>query len=116
MWCGGRLEEEQAQALLAAGQAAHMAQPSCAACTVPSCLRPATYPTRPPAHAPLARARLQAVLGCVLPLREENHMKAYLLHPRERGAMLQRLGGRLERVAGADALDSILQVWPPLGC
>lgn len=47
----------------------------------------------------------------MLPLRDENHMKAYLLLPAQRRALLRQQGGRLEEAPqGALGLEPLLQV------
>lgn len=59
---------------------------------------------------------LQPTTAAALPLREENHMKAYLLLPAQRRALLQQLGGQLEEAPqGSLALEPLLQVWGCLG-
>ncbi len=61
-------------------------------------------------HAACPSACMQGVLACVLPLREENHMKTYLLLSGQRAALLAQHGGRLHVVAGTSALEQVLQV------
>lgn len=61
-------------------------------------------PSRPPPPVP------QPVLGSVLPLRDENLMKCYLLWPGQRGALLAQHGGRSQLVPGAAGLEPLLQV------
>ncbi|EFN53716.1 hypothetical protein CHLNCDRAFT_136563 [Chlorella variabilis] len=53
---------------------------------------------------------LVATIAAVLPLREENHMKSYLLLPAGRRELLHQQGGRLvEASAGARGVESLLQ-------
>ena len=60
-----------------------------------------------PAPPPL----LQPTTAAVLPLRDENHLKSYLLQPAQRRALLHAQGGRLaEAPAGARGLEPLLQV------
>lgn len=53
----------------------------------------------------------QPTAAAVLPLREENQMKSYLLLPAQRRPLLQQLGGRVEEAPqGALSLEPLLQV------
>lgn len=56
-------------------------------------------------------ASLQATAAALLPLRDENSMKGYLLAPAQRRALLQQQGGRLEGAPRAAlGLEPLLQV------
>ena len=52
----------------------------------------------------------QEVLCAVLPLREENAMKAYLLEGSARRSLLASVGGTVAPMAGALRLEGVLQV------
>jgi len=49
------------------------------------------------------------VQAAIFPLREENKMKEYLLHPGSRLAVLEDQGGKIQHVTGAAAMLSFLQ-------
>lgn len=52
---------------------------------------------------------LQATAAAVLPMREENDMKRYLLLPSQRRDLLQQGGHLLEAPLGASGIESLLQ-------
>lgn len=76
-------------------------------------IRPPAPPELPDDHPGLAAVlevlRSAHTGAVVLPLKEENSMKQYLLDPSARAATLQACGGRRQDIHGSTGLDSMLQ-------